>query len=75
MIDWCFPGCCLAKLTTLDKPLKTGGKILLVSGLDLANNAHSLSLNLLSEWIIGMIGSTEAQREVASVVCLVIAGV
>ena len=74
VIDWCFPGCRPAKLTTLDKPLKTGGKILLVSGLDLANNAHSLSLNLLSEWIIGMIGSTEAQREVASVVCLIIAG-
>ncbi|XP_043261650.1 DNA polymerase delta subunit 2-like isoform X2 [Colletes gigas] len=66
-------GCC-PKLTTVDKPLKSWGQILIISGLDLANNTQPLSLNLLSEWIIGMIGCTEIQKEVASIVCIIIAG-
>ncbi|KZC11620.1 PREDICTED: DNA polymerase delta small subunit-like [Dufourea novaeangliae] len=73
VVDWCFPGCNL-KPIALNKPLKQCGKILLISGLDLANNTQSLSLNLFSEWISGMIGCTEVQREVASIVCIIIAG-
>ncbi|XP_076170035.1 DNA polymerase delta subunit 2 isoform X2 [Ptiloglossa arizonensis] len=62
------------KLTTFDKPLKQWGQILIISGLDLANNTQPLSLNLLSEWIIGMIGCIEIQKTIASIVCIIIAG-
>lgn len=74
MIDWCFPGY-FPKLITPDKPLKTWGKILLISGLDLTNNTNMLSLKLLSEWILGMIGGEETQKEMSTVVCIIIAGV
>ncbi|XP_053995098.1 DNA polymerase delta subunit 2-like [Hylaeus volcanicus] len=73
VIDWCFPGCC-TNIATVDKPLKEWGQILIISGLDLANNTQLLSLNLLSEWITGMIGSAEIQKQVASIVCIIIAG-
>nr|XP_031826430.1 DNA polymerase delta small subunit-like isoform X1 [Nomia melanderi] len=71
--DWCYPGC-IPKLTTISKPLDKFGKILIISGLDLANNTQSLSLNLFSEWITGMIGCNEVQKEVASIACIIIAG-
>ncbi|XP_031826431.2 DNA polymerase delta subunit 2 isoform X2 [Nomia melanderi] len=70
--DWCYPGC-IPKLTTISKPLDKFGKILIISGLDLANNTQSLSLNLFSEWITGMIGCNEVQKEVASIACIIIA--
>ncbi|CAL7935794.1 unnamed protein product [Xylocopa violacea] len=56
--------------------MKDRGKILIISGLDLANacNSQLLSLNLLSEWITGMIGCEEIQKEVSSIVCIIIAG-
>jgi len=50
------------------------GKILLVSGLDLVNNTDELSLDLLSEWITGMIGYANAQKEEAVVARVIIAG-
>lgn len=50
------------------------GKILLVSGLDLVNNTDELSLNLLSEWITGMAGCTNAQKEEAVISRIIIAG-
>lgn len=49
-------------------------KILLVSGLDLVNNADQLSLDLLSEWITGMAGSIDAQEEEAVIARVIIAG-
>ncbi|XP_076657741.1 DNA polymerase delta subunit 2 isoform X2 [Halictus rubicundus] len=73
VIDSCYPGC-IPKLTTIAKPLEQLGKILIISGLDLANNTQSLSLNLFSEWVTGMIGCPEVQTEVASIVCIIIAG-
>ncbi|CAL7935793.1 unnamed protein product [Xylocopa violacea] len=75
VVDWCFPGCC-PKLSILDQSMKDRGKILIISGLDLANacNSQLLSLNLLSEWITGMIGCEEIQKEVSSIVCIIIAG-
>ncbi|KOC60145.1 DNA polymerase delta small subunit [Habropoda laboriosa] len=73
VIDWCFAGYC-PKLSILDHLLEEKGKILIISGLDLANNSQSLSLNLLSEWITGMIGCKKIQNEVASIVCIIIAG-
>ncbi|XP_026675481.1 DNA polymerase delta subunit 2-like isoform X3 [Ceratina calcarata] len=70
--DWCFPGCC-PKLSTFNHSERKG-KVLIISGLDLANNAQLLSLNLLSEWITGMVGSKEVQDEIASTLCVIIAG-
>lgn len=50
------------------------GKILLVSGLDLVNNTDELSLNLLSEWITGMAGCTNVQKEEAGIARIIVAG-
>lgn len=71
MEDWCFPGCppkskapvCTAK-----------GKLVLISTLDLMNNANSLSLSLLSEWITGMAGNVMTQSEQANVVRVLFTG-
>ncbi|XP_072760075.1 DNA polymerase delta subunit 2 [Anoplolepis gracilipes] len=69
--DWCFPGC--VPKSSLAQP-KSKGKLLFLSGLDLANNSNSLSLNLLSEWICGMVGDSAVQENAASVVQIIIAG-
>nr|XP_012137743.1 PREDICTED: DNA polymerase delta small subunit-like isoform X2 [Megachile rotundata] len=73
VIDWCYPGCC-PKPSAFNKLSSDKGKILIMSGLDLANNTHLLSLNLLSEWITGMIGCKKSQIDVASIVYIIIAG-
>ncbi|XP_076287173.1 DNA polymerase delta subunit 2 isoform X2 [Lasioglossum baleicum] len=73
VVDWCYPGC-TPKLITTPKPSEQLGKILIISGLDLANNTQLLSLNLLSEWVTGMIGCPKVQTEVASIACIIIAG-
>ncbi|XP_029032509.2 DNA polymerase delta subunit 2-like isoform X4 [Osmia bicornis bicornis] len=73
VIDWCLPGCC-PKPSTCNQLPSRKGKILIMSGLDLVNNTESLSLSLLSEWITGMIGCKGNQEEVASIVCIIIAG-
>ncbi|XP_076248112.1 DNA polymerase delta subunit 2 [Calliopsis andreniformis] len=72
VIDWCFPGCC-PKLHGL-QPSKIQGKILMISGLDLINNTNILSLNLLFEWISGMIGDTKTQKDLSAITCIIIAG-
>ncbi|EFN88256.1 DNA polymerase delta small subunit [Harpegnathos saltator] len=71
--DWCFPGYC-SKPCTSNGSLTEGGKILLVSGLDLVNNTDDLSLDLLLEWVTGMAGCTNAQKEEAIVTKVIIAG-
>ncbi|XP_014480531.1 PREDICTED: DNA polymerase delta subunit 2-like [Dinoponera quadriceps] len=71
--DWCFPGYCPKPCTLMGSSLE-GGKILLVSGLDLVNNTDDLSLDLLSEWITGMAGCANAQEEEAVVAKVIIAG-
>ncbi|XP_033333452.2 DNA polymerase delta subunit 2 isoform X1 [Megalopta genalis] len=73
VIDWCYPGY-TSNLAKSIKPLEQLGKILIISGLDLVNNTQSLNLNLFSEWVTGMIGSSVIQTEVASIVCIIIAG-
>lgn len=50
------------------------GKILLVSGLDLVNNKEDLCLDLLSEWITGMAGCINAQKEGAVIARVIITG-
>ncbi|KAL0118236.1 hypothetical protein PUN28_009112 [Cardiocondyla obscurior] len=71
--DWCFPGYC-------PKPSSSGGlsvedgKILLVCGLDLVNNTDELSLDLLSEWVTGMAGCANTQKEEAVIARIIIAG-
>lgn len=72
--DYCFPGCCLPNKTLSPPP--SDGKILLLSGLELANKTSSslLSLNLLIEWITGMAGTLSVQEEASSIVEILIAG-
>lgn len=80
--DWCFPGCPTKKLTpTLTTSASSSsttisdGKLLLLSGLDLANKTNNtMSLELLIEWITGMAGSINTQKEVSSIVNILIAG-
>lgn len=55
-------------------PMVEDGKILLISGLDLVNNTDELSLDLLLEWITGMIGNSDAQAEEAVIARVIIAG-
>ena len=74
VIDWCLPGCC-PKLSILDQTLETQGKILIISGLDLANNLQLLNINLLFEWITGMVGCEKVHKDVASIVCVIVAGI
>ncbi|XP_072748042.1 DNA polymerase delta subunit 2 isoform X2 [Anoplolepis gracilipes] len=71
--DWCFPGF-IPKPCISNGPLVENVKILLVSGLDLVNNADQLSLDLLLEWITGMAGCTDAQEEEAVIARVIIAG-
>ncbi|XP_015110005.1 DNA polymerase delta small subunit [Diachasma alloeum] len=69
--DWCYPGC--APKAPPKGPISEG-KILMVSGLDLAHNSDTLALGLLTEWITGMAGTLPAQEETSSIVNLLIAG-
>lgn len=70
--EWCFPGC--VPKSSLAQP-KSKGKLLFLSGLDLANNSKSLSLSLLTEWICGMAGNAVAQENATCVVQIIIAGI
>ncbi|XP_028047859.2 DNA polymerase delta subunit 2 isoform X2 [Monomorium pharaonis] len=71
--DWCFPGYNPNPSST-SSSLVEDGKILLVSGLDLVNNTDELSLDLFSEWITGMAGYANAQKEEAGIARIIIAG-
>lgn len=72
MEDWCFPGC--VPRTVLPAAGPTTGKLLFLSGLDLADEAETMALNLLVEWIDGMVGDSAIQKEEASIVRVIIAG-
>lgn len=48
--------------------------MLLVSGLELANNANLLSLQLLVDWLTGWLGDPQDQLKVAKFSRLIIAG-
>ncbi|KAL0099709.1 hypothetical protein PUN28_019840 [Cardiocondyla obscurior] len=69
--EWCFPGCMPKSSPT---QAKSGGKVVFLSGLDLANTAETLSLNLLIEWICGMAGNVTMQEDATSIVRVIIAG-
>ncbi|XP_012276130.1 DNA polymerase delta small subunit-like [Orussus abietinus] len=49
------------------------GKLLFISGLDMTTG-DNLQLNLLNEWICGMIGDPNSQNKVSSIVRVIIAG-
>lgn len=70
--EWCFPGCVPKSSLT---QLKSKGKLLFLSGLDLANNSKSLSLGLLTEWICGMAGNAIVQENATCIVQIIIAGI
>lgn len=76
MDDFCFPGPYLKPLTQpTSSCAKDHGKfILFLSGIDLVNILSSISLELLSDWITGLVGNEDSQNEAASVVQVVIAG-
>lgn len=69
--EWCFPGC--VPRSSPAQP-KSKGKLVFLSGLDLANNFEDLSLNLLSEWICGMAGDVTVQEDATRIVRVIIAG-
>lgn len=69
--DWCFPGC--VPKSSLTQP-KSKGKLVFLSGLDLANTSKTLSLNLLTEWICGMAGDITMQENATGIVRIIIAG-
>ncbi|XP_012526913.1 DNA polymerase delta subunit 2 [Monomorium pharaonis] len=69
--DWCFPGC--VPRSSPAQP-KFKGKLVFLSGLDLVNTSSNTSLSLLTEWICGMAGETEAQENVTDIVRVIIAG-
>lgn len=62
------------KASTSKSSLGTKNKILLLSGLGLANDADSLSHELLIEWINGMAGTSSAQKKQSHISQVIIAG-
>uniref|UniRef100_A0A0C9Q851 CG12018_0 protein n=2 Tax=Fopius arisanus TaxID=64838 RepID=A0A0C9Q851_9HYME len=71
--DFCFPGMC-PRVSTSRSLSSHPGRVLLISGLDMANTPDSLELELLTEWITGMAGNPQAQRSSATVCLVIIAG-
>ncbi|KYN39897.1 DNA polymerase delta small subunit [Trachymyrmex septentrionalis] len=69
--EWCFPGCVPRSLPAQPK---SKGKLVFLSGLDLANTSTNLSLNLLTEWICGMAGEAVVQEDATDIVRVIIAG-
>ncbi|XP_071557072.1 DNA polymerase delta subunit 2 [Temnothorax nylanderi] len=69
--EWCFPGC--VPRSSPAHP-KSKGKVVFLSGLDLANTSKTLSLNLLTEWICGMAGDMTTQEDATGIVRVIIAG-
>lgn len=69
--DWCFPGCMPRSMPVESK---SKGKLVFLSGLDLANSSEKLSLSLLTEWICGMAGDATAQEDATSIARIIIAG-
>ena len=76
MEDFCFPGPYLKPSTqTTSSSAKDHGKqLLFLSGLDFVNQANTLALELLSDWITGLVGNDFIQEEAASIVRVIIAG-
>ncbi|XP_015108419.1 DNA polymerase delta subunit 2 [Diachasma alloeum] len=71
--DFCFPGMC-PRVSTSRSLSSKPGRILLLSGLDMANTPDSLELELLTEWITGMAGDPRSQGDAAAVGLVIIAG-
>ncbi|KAL6263557.1 hypothetical protein P5V15_006347 [Pogonomyrmex californicus] len=69
--EWCFPGCVPKSLPIQSK---SKGKLVFLSGLDLANSSKNLSLSLLTEWICGMAGDIAAQEDATNITRVIIAG-
>ena len=76
MEEICFPGPFLKPLiNTPTNCVKDHGKFLLfLSGLDFVNQADSLALELLSDWITGLAGNESIQKEAANIVRVIVAG-
>ncbi|XP_001605019.1 DNA polymerase delta small subunit [Nasonia vitripennis] len=68
--DWCFADCPIGRSVTI----KDKGKLVFISGLELASTPQNLPLNLLVEWLGGLAGDPELQEDEASIVRVVIAG-
>lgn len=61
------------------QPKVSKGKLVFLSGLDLAssskNSSLNLSLNFLTEWICGNAGNREVQEDASRIVQVIIAGI
>ncbi|XP_011304282.1 DNA polymerase delta small subunit-like [Fopius arisanus] len=69
--DWCYPGCAPKGIRN---DAVVDGKVVLVSGLDLAHHSGTLALEFLTEWITGMAGTLTAQEDISKIVNFIIAG-
>ncbi|KAK0095421.1 hypothetical protein PV326_008410 [Microctonus aethiopoides] len=71
--DYCFPGICpkASSPTSISNEKK---QLLLLSGLDLANDTNSIAHELLVEFISGMIGNNNTQKLAATITQVIIAG-
>ncbi|XP_026830594.1 DNA polymerase delta subunit 2-like [Ooceraea biroi] len=69
--EWCFPGCVPRSLPVQPK---SKGKLIFLSGLDLAASSKKVSLDLLADWIRGMAGNAVVQEEVTCVTRVIVAG-
>ncbi|KAK0082614.1 hypothetical protein PV325_010117 [Microctonus aethiopoides] len=71
--DYCFPGICpkASSPTSISNEKK---QLLLLSGLDLANDTNSIAHELLVEFINGMIGNNNTQKLAATITQVIIAG-
>ncbi|XP_034937451.1 DNA polymerase delta subunit 2-like [Chelonus insularis] len=70
--DYCMPGMIVKPSVSFSSKME--GKILFLSGLNLASNPNSMHYELLIEWITGMAGNSETQQDVASIALVIIAG-
>lgn len=69
--EWCFSGCVPKSLSAQPG---SKGKLIFLSGLDLATSSDYISLNLLAEWICGMAGNVTVQEDVTCITRVIVAG-
>uniref|UniRef100_A0A1B6EDL9 DNA polymerase delta subunit 2 n=1 Tax=Clastoptera arizonana TaxID=38151 RepID=A0A1B6EDL9_9HEMI len=72
--DYCWAGVINDGPLNSSVPPISDRFIVFVSGLDLANNASLLNIQLLVDWLTGFLGDPQDQSKVAKCVRLVIAG-
>lgn len=74
--EFCFPGLNLLPMSqSPNRCVEDFGKtLLLLSGLDLVNKADNLGMELLADWITGLLGDDVIQCQAAKIVKVIVAG-